>query len=223
LQEKRVALKGGGLDCREGKDGEDETKMKPVEKVGFSQNVLINALNKLFPNSFEVHKGRPGEVGGSLPRGAGGGATEKDYSPGSKAILDLLKSHPDGFSYRPMDASVPQDGYMSSVKDGPIFSPDLPDAEALAQIDSFLSDNADLLNGSNIYVGGWLYDGQFYLDASGNFKGLNETMSVAASSHQKGVFDLNTYNTIFVGEWLEANPDFDVPASTREWYRANPP
>lgn len=40
-----------------------------------NQNVLIRALDKLFPNAFKDHRGRPGEVGGSLARDAAGGTT----------------------------------------------------------------------------------------------------------------------------------------------------
>lgn len=154
-------------------------------------------------SGFYAHKGRDAENlrGGSLPRGEGGGS---DHNPGSQAILDLSKKQPGGFSYRPADKSVPQDGYMSSVSDGPIFSPELSDEEALTQIDSFLIDKADLLKGDNVFAGGWLNgdDNMFYLDASGNFKELNDAILSGASSHQKAIFDLNTFQEIYISDYL---------------------
>jgi len=197
------------------------TSLPDLLKAGGNGNGA-NGHGLAVHNDFEDHAGRPGKVGGSLPRESGGGGPAKDT--GSRKILELLRDSPGGFSYRPASKDSPKGGYMTSIEDGPIFSPDLSDDEALQQIDSFLTSKADLLKGSNMYVGGWLNeeDGKFYLDASGNFDSLDETIKVAAATKQKAIFDMNTFNTVFLSDYLSENPGLDIPADQREWYAANP-
>lgn len=111
---------------------------------------------------------------------------------------------------------------MSSIHDGPIFDPKLGDAESLAKIDAFLAENQGMLGGKDVYVGGWLNgkDGQFYIDASQNYQDRNAALQSAAEHHQIAVFDLNTYQEIRMHEYLQANPDFKVPAGGGWVYNA---
>lgn len=177
---------------------------------------------ELEQNSFEDHRGRPGQRGGSLPRDAAGGGTLPADNKSAKDIYELLKSHPYGFSYRPADKTSPTSGYMSSISDGPIFDPEISREEGIQIIQKFLDEKADLLSGENRFVGGWLEKGQFYLDASQNYQDELEVMKAAGSSHQIGVFDVNNVDTIYVDKWLDSHPDFDAGPGVREWYKDHP-
>ena len=75
-----------------------------------------------------------------------------------------------------------------------------------------------------MYAGGWLNgeDGMLYLDASQNFKSMDDAIQSAISTHQIAIFDLNTFNEIRIAEYLIANPGNFASAESREWYRLNP-
>ena len=185
---------------------------------------------QLTENKFEGHRGRPGKVGGSQPKSAGTGPSPKSIAVpkgSAEAIEKLLRERPFGFSYRPMDKSAPTSGYMSSVSDGPIFSPDEPRKKKLAIIQGYLDEKESILGEDNMFVGGWLNDGDdgdgmFYLDASKNYQDLTETMGAASSTKQKSVFDVKAIDIIWVADWLEQNPDFEAGEGVREWYKVHP-
>ena len=42
------------------------------------------------------------------------------------------------------------------------------------------------------YLGGWEFEGEYYLDVSKNVMDLHEALMVAAKNHQTAIYDLNT-------------------------------
>jgi hypothetical protein len=222
-QPKQIVVGNPGANPANG-NGKGASQIPAADNAPVKKNILIQALEKLGlrRNSFPDHRGIPGHQGGSLPRGESGGSSATVTSQAAKDIYELLKSHPDGFSYRPADGSSPTTGYMSSISDGPVFDPRKSEEELTQEIQGFLDEKANLFGPKDRYVGGWLSKGNFYLDASQNYRDELEVMKDASASHQIGVFDVKHLDTIFVDKWLDAHPDFDAGPGVREYYKANP-
>lgn len=221
----------GGLDWHEIKPAQAQA-FQNGERVVLTfgsvevEKTLARQLKQQHMGPGDHPSGSPQSVHGKEgPRDAGG---PNPIPPGTaKAIDDLLEEVRQGkrfgFSYRPMTGNAPQSGYMSSVSDGPIFSPDLSRDERESVIQDYLDEKRQILGEDDIYVGGWLNedDGMFYLDASRNYQDIYDTMYDAADTKQKSVFDVKAEDIVWVSDWLEAHPEFDAPPGSRSWYAKN--
>ena len=174
-------------------------------------------------SSQDVHGNGDGESPEKSKEQSGGNQARGHTDSSAQEILDQLRNNPGGFSYRPLNGTSANKGFMTSVQDGPIFEPSVSDEEALKIINKFLDEKDSLLARKNFYVGGWLNgkDGKFYLDASANVSGFEDAMILAASTHQKAIFDLNTFNETFLKDWLEKNPGTFISQADRDWYKTH--
>jgi len=165
---------------------------------------LNSALNKLRVNSFPGHEGRPGEVGGSLPRGA-----QVQIKSLTDKILAAGASGEVGFSYQPFSDNYPTTGVMSSEfpeRNKPIPVKDFTEEKLI----EYILENADALADPANYLGGWVQYGQIDLDISRRFDGLDEALKSAAEHFQAGVFSLDEMKTYYVSPKFDpSSPEFD--------------
>lgn len=220
----------GGLDWHE---------IKPAQAEAFQngQKVVLTfdgkAVEKTLARQLKQQHMGPGDHPSGSPQSVHGkegprGDMPDAVPPGTARAIDGLleevrQGKRMGFSYRPMTEQAPTKGYMTSVSDGPIFSPELSRSERESVIQGYLDDKKELMGQDDIYVGGWLNpeDGQFYLDASKNYSDVYDTMYDAAETKQKSIYDIKADDIIWVSDWLEEHPEFDAPPGARSWYAKN--
>lgn len=142
-------------------------------------------------------------------------------------LFDLIRNNPDGFSIT-LNGQTPQElgydtGYMVAYsKKMEIVSSEK--TFTVADTDKLI-DNAelleDLLGGSEgeIYVGGWLYEGSYYLDASVRVDNLDEALYIANSADQLGIFDLKEFNNVETKQGIEELKQSGVYDSSKESFQ----
>lgn len=142
-------------------------------------------------------------------------------------LFDLIRDNPDGFSIT-LNGQTPQElgydtGYMVAYsKKMEIVSSEK--TFTVADTDKLI-DNAelleDLLGGSEgeIYVGGWLYKGSYYLDASVRVDNLDEALYIANSAKQLGIFDLKEFKNVETKQGIEELKQSGVYDSSKESFQ----
>ena len=135
------------------------------------------------------HKGRPGKVGGSGP---GGSAKAKEsYSSGQFGRVRDMLFKKGGFSYQPaLDKFATKTGYMISpyesrsriIPKGEVTNEDFVD---------FATDNADLLQDTGKYFGGWVGENdEVFFDVSIKVDSAAEANALAVKHKQRAYWDL---------------------------------
>lgn len=101
-----------------------------------------------------------------------------------------------GFSIS-LAGEFPHSGAMVSVyKDSETVIPfDSPLFDS--EVEGFITRNLPYLRQQNHFFGGWVDDGKVYLDVSINAP-LDEALELARRNDQLAVFDLATYQTVYV-------------------------
>jgi len=131
------------------------------------------------------HEGRPGKVGGS--------ASKRIGKAGSDLFNKLLESG--GFTYQPIYEISPATGFMVSPysdREKVIETTSLSDKD----IADYIINNRDLLQKQDHYLGGWLYEGNCYLDISIRLESQSEANRVAKENNQIAFFDLDSMSEI---------------------------
>lgn len=181
--------------------GEPWKDLPPAVQVDDAE--VSEAITEATKNSFEDHRGRPGQRGGSLPRDAGGADAAPDKEKAaqlSKGLIGQLKAG--GFS-QSIDGISPGSGYMTATStqtEKKIALNQVSDAS----IQEYILDNYADLQKPDAYLGGWLDKDQesgevfAYLDVSTNFQGLSDTIEIASQSNQIGVYDLSNNRTVYI-------------------------
>lgn len=134
------------------------------------------------------HAGRPGKVGGSS---SDSGRSE------SKTGKDLYNKviEQGGFTYQPIHDISPTDGYMVSPysdREKVISTSILSDKD----IAEYIVNNRDLLQKSDHFLGGWIYEENCYLDISIRLKNKSDANRIARENNQIAFFDLGTMTEI---------------------------
>jgi len=134
------------------------------------------------------HKGRPGQVGGSGP--GGGDATAGPYDPETYSSLLALLKEKGGFSFQPvLEKHAPPDGYIVSPYSKR--SKRIPEGEITERdLYAYYVKNYDLLQDEDKYFGGWLSEGEVFLDVSIPITSLEEANAIAVQHNQRAFWDL---------------------------------
>jgi hypothetical protein len=130
-----------------------------------------------------------------------GTATKSELST---SLFNIVKNNPDGFSVT-IGGKTPQDlGYSDGFMVAPTKKTEIVfDAKTFndQDIDKLL-DNVEALEQtldgrySEVYAGGWLEKGKYYLDASVRIDNLDDALYIAKGGNQLGIFDLKEFKTI---------------------------
>jgi len=140
------------------------------------------------------HKGRPGKRGGSTPRGGGGTATKtkapKTYEGVYKKLIEQ-----GGFTYQPIYDIWPETGFMvSPYSEREKVIP--MSAFSRRDLRKYVNQNADLLGKDDHYLGGWVYEGNAYLDISIRSDTKEQANRIAKENNQIAFFDLSEMEEI---------------------------
>lgn len=130
---------------------------------------LMSALNKLFPNSFEGHRGRPGQRGGSLPRDAAGPSAEIDrhgYALDKAFASGGITIKATGLPNEPTKGYVVAE--HEEVGDVIENAKGLSRTELKQRLKGFIKKNINLLSEDEMCLGLWLNNsnGSLYMDVS---------------------------------------------------------
>lgn len=164
-----------------------------------SQARILSALNKLQANTFEGHRGRPGERGGSLPKGAGQGGKLTDYALDKTFAQGGITIKSNGLPNEPTKGYVvarhPERGY---VIEG---ARDKSRKELRADIKAYAKKNSDLLGGDEFYLGLWLNNdnGALYLDTSSVLDDLEAAKAAGRDADQIAIWDIANMQEIPTG------------------------
>lgn len=137
------------------------------------------------------HAGRPGKQGGSAPgsgRGKSGKGKPRSIGSYSSLLSDLKEKG--GFSYQPvLEIHAPPIGFI--VSPYAERSKIIPEGEATDDdLYQYYLDNIDLLSQEDKYFGGWLSEGQIFLDVSIPVTSLEEANAIAVEHQQRAFWDL---------------------------------
>lgn len=101
-----------------------------------------------------------------------------------------------GFSVN-LQGNSPEFGYMVSKPGNEVVFKNLPTE---FEIVSYALQRLELLQGHDIYIGGWMDDstGLYYLDVSVNVLDLQTAIMLGESSGQIAIFDLSTFSSIYL-------------------------
>ena len=69
---------------------------------------------------------------------------------------------------------------------------------------------------AEVYAGGWLENGKYYLDASVRIDNLDDALYIAQSGNQLGIFDLKEFKTIDTKEGIEQLKQTGSYSSTKD-------
>jgi len=98
-----------------------------------------------------------------------------------------------GFSYSPSTGSAPADGYMIALTGYTARFPaeilDDPEVAAKVIVD-YLMTNRAIFEGSGLYVGGWIEDGQLWIEPSVNVADLAAAVELGRSTDQIAIYDV---------------------------------
>lgn len=195
--------------------------MKSMIGLDTGEDITLDLINQLIKkgakqNSFEGHAGRPGERGGSLPRGDSGASVRNPKE--ARGIVDkIIAAGKDqngelGFSYQPYTDNYPTTGVMNS---------EFPERNENIAVEDFteqrlieyINKNADVLADPNNYLGGWVQYGRIDLDISRRFDTLDAALKSAEANYQAGVFSLDEFKTYYVREEFDpSSPKFSQEA-----------
>jgi len=122
----------------------------------------------------------------------------------STSLFNIVKDNPEGFSVT-IGGKSPQDlGYSDGFMVAPTKKTEIVfDAKSFNDTDiDQLLDNVDALEKTldgryaEVYAGGWLENGKYYLDASVRIDNLDDALYIAKGGNQLGIFDLKEFKTI---------------------------
>jgi hypothetical protein len=102
----------------------------------------------------------------------------------------------EGFSLS-LDAKSPETGYMTATKkegEWKIRLEDVTEDGLQNYIEKYVKELAE----PDMYLGGWVEDGWAYIDVSMNVQDLDEALRIAKGAEQIAIFDLSTYESIYV-------------------------
>lgn len=123
----------------------------------------------------------------------------------SPQLMDEAKQG--GFTLHDHIGDAPTNGYMVSLDKNT--EDKMPMAQLTPQhIQDFVTKNARSLQDPDSYLGGWLDNGNFYLDVSHHFNDLSRAANQAAGASQLGIYDLGKGRTIDTDEagWMTGAP-----------------
>ncbi len=102
-----------------------------------------------------------------------------------------------GFTYNIKDGSFASDGFAVAVYNDKEYIFEAADEyEALAGIVQYTANNMQTLLEKNVFLGGWVDDGNVYLDCSVVLQDKNEAIELGKTHKQLAIFDLSTFEEI---------------------------
>ena len=157
-----------------------------------------------------------------------GTATKSELS---ENLFNIIKKNPEGFSVTINGKTPAELGYNDGFMVAPTKKTEIVfDAKTFndQDIDKLL-DNVEALEQTldgkyaEVYAGGWLEKGKYYLDASVRIDNLDQALYIAKGGNQFGIFDLKEFKTIDtekgITELKEGGSYSSAKNSTREQSR----
>lgn len=156
--------------------------------------------------SFPGHRGRPGKHGGSLPKDGFAAATPEDKERWKQDAPELDKKvrapqseGGGGFTYNPIDGSLPVKGLALSIHPGQTkiipFGDLTPEA-----IEEFITDNAELWQQETTHAGAWFdtESGNVVFDVTTIVEDEEAAVFLAQKHGQKAYYNLATGQEVAV-------------------------
>lgn len=102
----------------------------------------------------------------------------------------------DGFSVNGLGDS-PASGYMVSLEG---YEKVIDHVPSMGEIICYIEVNYELIWNEQNYIGGWLdgETGKYFLDISENIQDKAEALRIAAERKQLAIFDLSTFESIYL-------------------------
>jgi hypothetical protein len=140
------------------------------------------------------------------------------------SLFNIVKNRPEGFSVT-INGKTPQElGYSDGFMVAPTKKTEIVfDAKSFNDTDiDQLLDNVEALEQTldgryaEVYAGGWLEKGKYYLDASVRIDNLDDALYIAKGGNQLGIFDLKELKSIDTEEGLTKLKESGSYSSAKE-------
>ena len=140
------------------------------------------------------------------------------------SLFNTITKNPEGFSVT-INGKTPADlGYEGGYMVAPLKQTEIVfDSKTFSNADvEKLLDNVEALEKTldgryaEVYAGGWLENGKYYLDASVRIDNLDDALYIAQSGNQLGIFDLKEFKTIDTKEGIEQLKQTGSYSSTKD-------
>lgn len=119
-----------------------------------------------------------------------------------------------GVTIDPISGEQPSVGYVfSEMKEREFVTP--IEKVTLEDVEGYIIDNLDVLQGDELMLGGWVEKGQVFLDASTVLLGKAEALRRARAADQIAIYDLASGETIYVKQEEGAVPQPQEPDAAR--------
>jgi hypothetical protein len=117
-------------------------------------------------------------------------------------LFDLIRDLPrsGGFSYDLATGRVATDGYMVALTGHTVQVPlSATTSELVAAVTSYISHNLAIFADYTVYLGGWIQDGQLWLEPARLVKDLATAIELGRTTDQIAIFDVLAESTIDTG------------------------
>jgi hypothetical protein len=135
------------------------------------------------------------------PHGRFAAAVHEKVGPANDPLIAVRGSH--GFTWSPSTGSAPAEGFMVAVPGHTVHYPEevIDDPVIFAQkFREYLLQNRSLFEGrSDLYLGGWVNDGNLWLEPSRNILDEQEAVQLARETDQIAVYNVATGQHISTG------------------------
>lgn len=124
-------------------------------------------------------------------------------------IIDYIKKN-EGITISMNDGSMPAKGFSVATSKTNEFKV-LPEDLTKETLKSYLLDNAETLRNEDRYLGAWFQDGYYWFDTPVVLQDKQDALEVARQNDQEGIFDLETYETLYTKDYEQRKQEGDSP------------
>jgi hypothetical protein len=138
------------------------------------------------------------------------GRTAHQWPMDDKWRSDVMSAaNQGGFTLHDHVGDAPQNGYMVSLDKQSEWARPIGDLKS-QDIADFANKHHDKLDQRGHYLGGWLDNGNFYLDISKHRPTLDRAASDAVQNNQIGIYDLAHGNTMYTPDAVQQSGDIGL-------------
>lgn len=174
---------------------EDPAVAAMVKVIDDNGRVTFGIRPGMAQNTFEGHEGRPGQVGGSLPRGDSGrqtgNAIDQAFARGGFTVKAIGLPHEPKVGY-----VVAQHPELGAVIEG---AKDMPRAELKAKLKEYIKINKETLSKDGMYLGLWFNDGKLYMDVPSVIMDEEKAKKTGRDADQIAIWDIVNQREIPTG------------------------
>lgn len=165
--------------------------MKTMIGLDEGEDITLDRIRALIKNgakqnSFPGHAGRPGQVGGSVPRGDSGRSTgnaiDQAFTRGGFTVKAIGLPHEPKTGY-----VVAQNPKLGAVIEN---AKTMPRAELKKKLKEYIKINKDVLSQDGMYLGLWFNEGKLYLDVPSVIMDKDQAIQAGRDSDQIAIWDI---------------------------------